>query len=72
MTTVNDITKLVDFGDNDGESLPLTKCACGRVWDSWDFILGIYPDMAHTCLGCGRRLFFSVAIRVYEILAEEP
>lgn len=65
--TDNDITKLVRFGENDGECLPLEKCACGQEFESWDFILGIYRDNPKTCPKCGRQLYFSVSVRVLEV-----
>lgn len=65
--TDKDITGQVQFQDNDGESLPLTKCACGREFEAWDFLLSIYPDLAHQCPNCGRRMYFTCKITVYEV-----
>ena len=62
-----DITDQVDFQMNDDEYLPLTKCACGAVFEPWDFTLSIYKDSPHTCPHCGRMMYFSVEIRVYEL-----
>jgi DNA-directed RNA polymerase subunit RPC12/RpoP len=62
-----DITAEVSFYDNDGDSLPLTRCACGAKFPAWEFILGTYADMAHTCPHCGRRLYFRNSIRVFEV-----
>jgi len=62
-----DITDQVEFGDPDGESLPLTQCACGRKFYPWDFVLTCYPDMAHEC-NCGRKLYFRNEVTVYEAL----
>ncbi len=64
-----DITALVSFQNNDDESLPLTKCACGQTFPSWEFILSIYADMPHECPNCHRKLFFRNEIRVYEVVA---
>lgn len=61
-----DITNRVKFGENDGEFLPLTQCICGCKFDSWDCILNIYRDMPFEC-DCGRKLYFSNKITVYEI-----
>ncbi|GAH60215.1 unnamed protein product, partial [marine sediment metagenome] len=47
--------------------LPLTKCVCGKKYPAWDFTLGIYKDMPTGCLECGRKLYFGVSIKVYEI-----
>ena len=62
-----DITDQVDFHTNDDEALPLTKCACGATFEPWDFILSIYKDYPKVCPICGRMMYFSVEIRVYEI-----
>jgi hypothetical protein len=65
----DDVTDLVKFGDNDGEFLPLEKCICGKVFDSWDFILKIYPDMAKKCI-CGRKYYFQNKITIFEVTDE--
>ena len=37
---IKDITKDVEWGDNDGESLPILKCICGQEFDCWgDFTI---------------------------------
>lgn len=64
-----DITALVKTGSPDGESVPLVRCACGKTWERWDFILSIYPDMPRECDGCGRRMYAAVEVRVYEVTA---
>jgi len=63
-----DITSQVSFADNDGELLPLTKCICGKEYEVWDFVLNtdIY-DSPIKCDACGRRMYFEVSIKVYEI-----
>jgi hypothetical protein len=63
-----DITDQVEFYNNDDESLPLTKCACGKVFDAWDFILSIYDDLPKTCRYCGRKMYFKLEIRVFEVV----
>lgn len=62
-----DVTESVYFGENDGEYMPLTQCVCGHKFYLWDFILGIYRDMASACPSCGRKLYFCNSIRVYEV-----
>ena len=62
-----DVTELVDFGANDDEALPLTKCVCGKKYDLWDTSIGIYRDWARGCPDCGRKLYFTCKIRVYEV-----
>lgn len=62
-----DVTKSVEFQDNDGESLPLIQCVCGERFVAWDNILGIYRDMAKECSKCGRKLYFRNDIRIYEV-----
>lgn len=60
-----DVTKHVEFGLNDDESLPLKKCVCGLKYDLWDFILSVYKDNPTQCYGCGRKYYFSLGLRVY-------
>ena len=63
-----DITDKVAFGLNNDECLPLKKCACGKEFDWWEFILGMDSDPGYPkeCPNCGRKMWFSVKIRVYE------
>ena len=65
----NDVTKLVDFHDNDDECLPITKCVCGAKFVPWQFVIGIYPDTPYRCPQCNRGFYFSLEIRVYEVSA---
>jgi len=67
-TIDKDITNEVSFERNDDEHLPLTKCACGAKFEPWDFILGIERDYPKSRLHCKRKLYFTVDIKVYEIL----
>lgn len=63
-----DVTEQVAiWGMNDDESLPLKGCACGRNFDYYDFILGLEPQYARACPGCGRRLYWEWSCRVYEV-----
>ena len=61
-----DITSLVNFGNNDGELLPITKCICGTRFIAWDFIISIYPDTPYECPSCKRKLYFSLSIKLFE------
>ncbi len=65
-----DITSEVKFDSNDGDSLPLRKCACGATFDSWDFILHEGNDFRDPteCPKCGRKMIFEANIRVYEVM----
>lgn len=62
-----EITGKVSFGLNDDECLPLKKCACGKEFAHWDFILGVYRDSPHECPDCKRKMYFAVEIKVYEV-----
>ncbi|GAH10675.1 unnamed protein product [marine sediment metagenome] len=63
-----DVTDKVDFQGNDDECLPITKCVCGEKFEPWRFMISIYKDDPYACPACGRRLFFSMGIRVYEVI----
>jgi len=62
-----DVTALVKFGANDSDCLPLETCVCGKEFLSWDFILGVSRPDAIACPACGRKLYFSCAITVFEV-----
>jgi hypothetical protein len=47
------VTRHVEYGLPDDEHLPITKCVCGA-------------KIADKCPECGRGLYFSIAITVYE------
>ena len=64
-----DITDKCEYYDNDGELLSLTKCACGRKFEPWDFIIGIYRDSPVVC-ECGRKLYFANNNTIYEVKEE--
>jgi len=67
---IKDITDKVEFGGNDDELLPLLECICGQTFESWAFLLNADEDSPVECPNCGRKLFFEVEIRVYEIEEE--
>lgn len=65
---VKDVTDAVQFGEIDGEALPLSKCVCGAKWHPWDGpILSVYADDPTECLNCGRKFYFTNTIRVLEV-----
>ncbi|KKM40390.1 hypothetical protein LCGC14_1563890 [marine sediment metagenome] len=67
-----DVTAEVDFGWNDDETLPLTKCVCGEKWGAWSGpLLGIEKDYPTECPNCGRKLYWTTRIRVLEITDQE-
>ena len=61
------VTTKVDFLGNDDECLPILKCVCGKIFPAWTFIISIYEDTPTPCPDCGRKLWFSMGIQVYEI-----
>jgi len=68
-TSIN-VTHLVDFYENDGECLPITKCVCGQMFEPWEFFISIYKDIAYACPTCGRKLYFRADITVYEVIED--
>ena len=62
-----DVTSQVEFGNNDDECLPITKCVCGAVFMPWEFIISIYSDDAYECPKCQRKFYFSCSIRIYQV-----
>ena len=67
-----DVTELVDFGLNDDDVLPLLRCVCGANFDPWHFIISVGGDgsgnYVHSCPVCGRKLYFTVSIKVFEVI----
>lgn len=62
-----DITNFVSFGNNDNEFLPIKRCACGHISHLWDFKISIYRNSPTKCDVCGRKLYFSISIKVFEV-----
>ena len=65
-----DVTRLIEFGNNDDEALPVIKCVCGQKFGSWEFCISIYRDGADACPSCGRKLYFHLGIKIYEVVDE--
>lgn len=65
-----DVTSQVEFEINDGEILPFTKCICGEEFSPWNFTISIYDDDPDVCPKCGRKYFFQLGIRVFEVVEE--
>ena len=62
-----DVTNLVEFDLNDDECLPIRKCVCGHKFDPWKFFISIYRETAYQCHWCTRKLYFEIALHIYEI-----
>lgn len=60
------VTKRVKFSDNDGESLPITRCVCGEEFHPWHYYINIDPETSNRCPKCGKKLYFKAVITVYE------
>jgi hypothetical protein len=61
-----DVTAQVQFRNPDDELLPVTRCVCGCTFAPWKETLGIYPDQAQPMPCCGRRLYFTQRVQVWE------
>lgn len=66
-----EITNKVRVGLNDGDSLPLERCVCGQVAGPWEWILDSDPEYKSECDTCGRKMWFSIEIKVWQELREE-
>ena len=62
-----EVTDQVEFGGNDDEVLPITKCVCGARFGAWKFYISIYDDTPYPCPVCGRKMYFDASVRVYEV-----
>ena len=63
-----DVTDLIKRGYVDDECMPIEKCVCGAEFKSWTFIISIYKDHAYECPKCGRKLYFTMRVRVFEVV----
>lgn len=63
-----DVTELVRRGYVDDEHMPIEKCVCGAEFKSWTFNISIYRDSPHECQKCGRKLYFTMSVRVFEVV----
>jgi len=72
-----DVTALVEYGLNDDETLPILQCVCGAEHDPWHYVIGMgrpyyYKDdvvlPSVLACGCGRKLYFTVSIKVFEVV----
>lgn len=61
-----DITDEVKFNFND-EYLPLNECACGEEFRPWNFVIGAERDYPKSCPKCGRKLYFTITVKVFEV-----
>lgn len=65
--TDNDVTSGVEFDEYEGGVLSMTRCACGKEWKVWDFVLGQDRNRPDECPQCHRKLYFKLEIKVYEV-----
>ena len=63
-----DVSDLVKRGYVDDEYMPIGKCVCGRKFNGWYFTISIYRDDAFSCPACGKKLYFTINARVFEIV----
>ena len=63
-----DVTELVRIGSVDDEFLSIGKCVCGAEFKGWDWTISIYRDHAYECPKCGRKLYFAMSVRVFEVV----
>jgi hypothetical protein len=62
-----DVTDQVSFYFPDDETLPLTKCVCGKIFALWEFVISMYREHPTVCPNCGCWLYFKQEIRVFEV-----
>lgn len=72
MAQIRDVTQHVDFdtGKIDGELMPLLKCVCGATFPPYTVNLSIYEDDPTECPKCGREFYFTMDVRILQVLSE--
>jgi hypothetical protein len=64
-----DVTKLVKYTWNEGESLAIIKCVCGKEFEQWgEFSIGIEREYADECPNCHRKLYWKSQTQIYEVV----
>ena len=66
-TQDRDVTDVVAFTAPQDGVLPVLRCVCGAEFAVWLFAI-TSREAAQRCPRCGRRLYFTEAIKVYEIV----
>lgn len=61
-----DITSQVTVYDYNDGLVSITKCACGKRFKPWDFVI-LVDDEPKVCPKCGRKMYSSIQIRVHEV-----
>lgn len=65
---IKEVTSLVEWGETEGEDMPLVRCICGTQWKAWQGpVLSIYQDDPAECEECGRKYIWIQRSEVYEI-----
>jgi len=66
MSNDKDVTSEVQFGLNYDENLLLIKCICGSTFDHGEFVLTMSRKSASQCPNCGRKLYYTLEVNVFE------
>ena len=61
-----DVTEHTSFRDPDTDPLALTRCICGKRFRLWEATLSSSREDVDRMPCCGRRLYFSAAVRIFE------
>ena len=61
------VTELVEHGLPDNDSMGMRRCVCGAEFIMWGYYITMHRKSARACPECGRKLYFTQTISVYEV-----
>ena len=64
----NNITKEVEYGRIEGNTLPILKCICGEEFSGWHFFL--VAGSIVECPAGYRKMTFEYQIKISEVIDE--
>lgn len=57
----------IERGDIGDDEMAVHECVCGARFVPWEFYLTTNQDDPKACPQCGRRFFFQVWVKVFEV-----
>ena len=64
---MTDVTNQTEADFPDEEIMPLRKCICGKLYESWAQVISIYPDHITPMPCCGAKLYWVPAWKVMQV-----
>ncbi|MCP4990874.1 MAG: hypothetical protein GY928_33985 [Colwellia sp.] len=65
---IEDVTHLVEVGQQGDEHITFLKCVCGAKYEHWDFLLSIYREDPNQCAKCFRWFYYTTDVKVFQVV----